>query len=125
MAREDDAILSIAKRMTLVTTDQKKQLLEQSRMHFAEMRSILAQGWGRSRKKAAAIELLEHELAVLSALPSTNNFEKDWRGKQCSVCENAITNLEHYPDMLYCPKCLELISKGRDAVAQAFGLWCI
>lgn len=125
MAREDDAILSIAKRMTLVNTDQKIQLLEQSKKHFAEMKSILAQGWGKSKTKIAAIELLEQELAALAALPSTNDFVTDWRGKQCSVCGNAITNLEQYRDMLYCPKCLDVLSKGRDAVDQAFGLWCI
>ena len=125
IAREDDAILSIAKRMTLVSTDTKRELLRSSVPHFDAMRSITSEHWGQSKAMIDAIDLLQSDLQRLAMLPSTNDFVTDWRGKLCTVCGDAITNLETYNDMLYCSTCLKLIDDGRDAVDQAFGLWCI
>ncbi|TWU52008.1 hypothetical protein [Rubripirellula reticaptiva] len=125
ISREGDAILSIAKRMTLVSTEAKQALLSRSIAHFAKMRSITIEHWGESKPKLDAIDLLQHDLQRLALQNSTNDFVNDWRGKLCTVCGASITNLEKYSDMLYCPKCLDVIDGGRDAVDQAFGLICI
>lgn len=125
IAREDDAILSIAKRMTLISTEAKRELLVRASTHFAKMRKITADHWGESKQMLDAIDVLESDLRRLAALESKNDFVTDWRGKHCTVCTAAITNLEAYNDMLYCPNCLKVIDEGRNAVDQAFGLWCI
>lgn len=125
ISREDDAILSIAKRMTLVSTENKAQLLAQAIPHFAAMRSITIDHWGESKPMLDAIDLLEADLRRLAGLESGNDYVTDWRGKHCTVCSSAITNLESHKDMLYCPECLKVIGDGRYAVDQAFGLWCI
>ena len=125
IAREDGAILSIAKRMTLISTEAKRELLDRALAHFAKMRTITVEHWGRSKPKLDAIDVLESDLRRLAALESTNNFVIDWKGKHCTVCSAAITNLEGYNDMLYCATCLKVIDAGRNAVDQAFGLWCI
>lgn len=125
ISREDDAILSIAKRMTLVSTEAKIELLAQAGPHFATLRSITIDHWGKSKPMLDAIDLLESDLRRLAGLESKNDYVTDWRGKHCTVCSSAITNLESYEDMLYCPTCVKVIDDGRDAVDQAFGLWCI
>ena len=125
ISREDDAILSIAKRMTLVSTDAKQHLLETSLTHFESMRSVTTNHWGASKAKLDAINLLQSNLQHLAALDSENDFATDWQGKTCTVCSNAITNLKGYKDMIYCPQCLKTIEGGRRAVDKAFGLWGI
>ena len=125
IAREDDAILSIAKRMTLISTEAKRELLNRALAHFAKMRTITVDHWGGSKPMLDAIDVLESDLRRLTSLESTNNFVTDWKGKHCTVCSAAITNLEAYNDMLYCPTCLKVIDAGRNAVDEAFGLWCI
>lgn len=125
IAREDDAILSIAKRMTLVSTEEKADLLIQGRKHIANMRDILVEGWKKSRKKSAAIDLLSKNLEEFALVESTNDFVDDWKGKICSVCCSEITNLEGYEDMTYCSTCLDKFGPGREAVDKAFGLMFI
>lgn len=125
ISREDCAILSIAKRMTLVSTEAKQALFVQAATHFAVMRSITIDRWGKSKPMLDAIDVLESDLQRLAGLESKNDFLKDWRGECCTVCSSAITNLESHKDMLYCPTCLGVIDAGRYAVDRAFGLWCI
>lgn len=125
IAREDDAILAIAKRMTLVSTAEKAELLKEGRKHVSNMREILVQGWKKSPEKTAAIELLAKQLEEYAAIESTNAFVDDWEGKICTVCDTQITNLEGYEDMIYCPTCLDTFSTGRGAVDRAFGLMYI
>ena len=125
MAREDDAILSLAKKMTLVDTARKKELLETSLRHSAEMKKICDEGFKKTKKKHKAIELLESEITTLALVESTNDFLISWQGAECSVCKSEITNLEGYPDMIYCRTCLGIIDKGRSAVDSAFDLCCI
>ena len=125
ISRDDDAILSIAKQMTLVSTEVKRELLAKASPHFAKMRSITIDHWGESKPMLEAIDLLESDLRRLAELVSANDFVTDWRGKFCIVCSTGITNLESYEDMLYCPQCLKVIGDGRNAVDRAFGLWCI
>lgn len=122
VAREDDAILSIAKRMTLVSTAAKSALLTSARPHFARMRELQVEGWGESSEQTAAIDFLEQQLAHLASIPSENDFYPDWQGKTCTVCSHQIENLKGYSDMIYCRKCLALIDPGREAVDEAFGL---
>ncbi|MBL8814561.1 MAG: hypothetical protein JNL58_00930 [Planctomyces sp.] len=125
ISRENDAILSIAKRMTLISTEAKRELLDRALVHFAKMRLITMDHWSGSKPMLDTIDVLEADLRQLAALESKNNFVTDWKGKYCTACSAAITNLEAYNDMLYCPECLKVIDAGRNAVDQAFGLWCI
>ncbi|MET1079030.1 MAG: hypothetical protein ABWY06_13530 [Pseudomonas sp.] len=122
---QDDAILSIAKRMTLVDTAAKKLLLPRAHEATSKMRQICIAGWGKRQGKLEAIDLLHLQIAELAATPSLNNYVTDWQDKVCTVCQSSITNLENYKDMCYCQKCLELIAGGRHAVNVAFALWCI
>lgn len=125
ISHEDGMILSIAKRMTLISTEKKREQLALARKHFENMRSIMRDGWKKSRNKERAIAKLETQLAQLATTESTNDFLMNWQNKLCTVCHNEITNLEGYPDMIYCRQCVKTIASGREAVAEAFGLWAI
>ena len=125
IAREDDRILSIAKRMTLVDTDAKTLLLPGAHEAAKKMTEICVSAWGNKRDKLDAIQLLHRQITEFAAIPSANCFVSDWQGKLCTVCGSEITSLPNYEDMIYCPKCLDYIDDGRRAVDQAFGLWCI
>ncbi len=125
VAREDDAILSIAKRMTLVSTEAKRELLASAQPHLVRMRELQREGWGTSAKQMAAIDLLQEQLTQLAAIPSENDFYPDWRGRTCTVCSRPIENLKGYADMVYCRGCIQHIDTGRQAVDQAFGLFAI
>lgn len=125
MAREDDAVLSLAKKMTLVSTAEKAELFQKCQKHFSEMRKICSEGFKKSKKKSKTIDQLASEVKVLATTESTNDFLESWRGACCSVCGSEITDLEGYPDMIYCRTCLRVIDRGRAAVDQAFDLFCI
>jgi hypothetical protein len=125
IANEDGKILSIAKKMTLSSNAVKTGQLVIALDHLQNMRQILAEGWGESKKKAKAIIKLEAEMRHLSGIESTNDFLTDWHGRICTVCKTEIQNLDGYPDMVYCRTCIKVIDSGRDAVHRAFGLWCI
>jgi hypothetical protein len=125
ISREDDRILSIAKKMTLISTEQKREQLKLAGKHFENMRSIMREGWKESRTKELAIAELEKQLAELASTESSNEFLTDWQGKICTVCQTEITDLKGYADMVYCDQCLQTIDSGRRAVDKAFGLWLI
>ena len=122
ISREDGAILSIAKRMTLVATPEKRELLNHAHKHIDQMHQIVLKGWGQSDKMSAAIELLQKQVEILASIPSQNDFTINWRGQKCTVCGSLIKNLEQYADMLYCGQCLDTIEPGRMAIDEAFGL---
>ena len=124
IAREDDAVLSIVKRMTLVSTNAKDALLERAREHLNAMRKIVNDHWKADPDKLNAIDALEASVTRLATLESANDFANDWKGKVCTICNDRITNPKRY-DMVYCPTCIRQVDDGRDAVDQAFGLWCI
>ncbi|QDU75002.1 hypothetical protein Pan97_20220 [Bremerella volcania] len=125
VAREDDAILSIARRMTLVSTEAKRELLESANPHFTRMRELQREGWGESTEQTAAIVLLKQQLTHLAEIPSENDFYPYRQGKNCTVCSRPIENLKDYPDMVYCHACIAKIDSGREAVDEAFGLFAI
>src|SRR5438093_8508367 len=68
IAREDDAVLSIAKRMTLVRTEEKRALLVRAQEHITKMRQILVEGWRNSQEKSAAIDLLQKQIQILATI---------------------------------------------------------
>lgn len=125
ISSEDDALLSIVKRMTLVSTSEKMLLLQRATDHLQAMREITLGYWGSSQSRIEAIDLLASQIETLSAIESQNDFVSDWQGKVCTVCDDRIHNLEQWRDMLYCPTCIKLVDEGRQAVSNAFGLWCI
>ncbi|AFY72183.1 hypothetical protein Syn7502_00008 [Synechococcus sp. PCC 7502] len=122
---QNDAILSICKRMTLVDTEHKRKLLLQAETHLTEMRSITIKGWGNSSEKIDAIDRLQECLISFVAIPSDNNFIHEWVGKHCTVCGGAIEDLAGYADMVYCRRCITHFDAGRKAIDQVFGLWWI
>ena len=125
IADQEGRLLSLAKRMTLVNTDEKQKLLVVASQHIAQLRKLLADGWGSSRKKTAAIDNLHKAFSAFAAVPSSNDFAIKWQGQQCTVCRSMIENLVGYPDMIYCRKCISVFDSSRQDVNQAFGLWCI
>ena len=125
IAHQDDAILSIAKRMTLVDTETKQLLLPSAHGAISKMRQICIEGWKRRKDKMEALDLLHSQLSELAAIPSVNDYVTEWRDKNCTACGSKITSLESYKDMCYCPTCLKVIEAGRRGVDMAFGLWCI
>jgi hypothetical protein len=125
IAHADVAVLSIAKRMTLVGASQKAALLESALLALDGMERVSRQKWGNDQPKLSAIEQLRLEMRALAALDSSNDFSIDAQGKTCSVCSSAITSLPGFLEMTYCPHCLRTIRGGRHAVDRAFGLWAI
>ena len=125
IAREDDAVLSIVKRMTLVSTNAKDALLDRAHEHLNAMRKIVNDHWNANPEKLDAIDTLEADVTRLARLESANDYVDNWKGKVCTVCNDKITHLKGYSDMVYCPTCIRQVDDGRGAVDQAFGLWCI
>src|SRR4051794_34233099 len=74
VARADDAVLSLAKRMTLVSTSEKAALLDQALVALDEIARIARQRWSDDRKKISAIEELREGMRALAALDSSNDF---------------------------------------------------
>jgi hypothetical protein len=124
-SRHDDAILSIAKRMTLVPTEERDALLCRSREHFASLRKLNQEHFEHSDFIASAIDELESGCEKIASLVSTEDHT-DGCGS-CPVCSTVITNLKDYQDMTYCGKCLGLISAQRAALdsLKGFGLFAI
>jgi hypothetical protein len=125
IAHADDAVLAIAKRMTLVSSPEKPALLDAALRALDEMERIARRQWNGDAARRSAIDLLRDDIRALAALESRNDFVADPHGKVCTVCASAITSLPGYPNMTYCAGCLQRVARGREAVSRAFHLWAI
>jgi hypothetical protein len=124
-ARHDDAILHIAKRMTLVPTEARAKLLERCQEHLSALRTLNDEHFRASTFIASSIDALERGLASIAVLKSLEDHS-DGSGN-CPVCGTRITHLKDYTDMIYCGKCLDHISEPRQNFdsLEGFGLCCI
>lgn len=125
VAHAADAVLSIAKRMTLVGSPAKVELLSRALLALDGMERTSQQRWPDDGEKLRSIVQLRHEIRELAALVSSNDYLIDAQGKICTVCGAEITCLPGYLEMTYCQPCLGTTDGGRHAVDRAFGLWCI
>ena len=120
IARADDALLALAKRMTMASTEDRKVLLKQARTHLQDMRKTVFGHWNGCSSKLQAIAELQEGLTRLSAIESDDDTDIN-RNRVCAACKNRIVQQE----LAYCPSCIEEVASGRQAISEAFGLWCI
>lgn len=125
VAAEHGKVLHYAKRMTLVSTQERQRLLDEALNACATIRDITKQRWGNARNKVKSVELLETNLRELASTQSTNDYADSWEGCNCDVCDSLIEDLPGYPDMVYCRTCIAVVRPGLDAVDRSYGLWCI
>jgi hypothetical protein len=124
-SREEDAILSFAKLMTLVPTPQRQQLLPRIARPIARLRRLNHEHFGGSSFIERAISDLEAGCQSIASLQSTES-RLDGHGT-CPVCASTIKHLPEYHDMTYCSHCLSKIDDARERLAssEAFGTWAI
>ncbi|MGB1252026.1 MAG: hypothetical protein ACPG8W_15520 [Candidatus Promineifilaceae bacterium] len=125
MADEEAAITAIALQITAVDTEARQILLLYAYEHFDNMHAVLVKGWGVSQSKSDAIHTLQTQLQHLAMQPSQNNFDATGSKSACDVCGSQRQTLLTHPKDSYCPTCFDSVSTGRQAVSDAFGLWCI
>ena len=109
IARADDALLSIAKQMTLVDNPTKQLLLPRAHEAILMMRDCCLEGWGKKQKKLDAIDLLHKRITEFAAVPSTNDYvtgvartapsvssqlPTSKNTTICSIAQNASTSLQ-------------------------------
>ena len=124
-SREDDAILSFAKLMTLLPTPQRQQLLQRIARPIVRLRRLNREHFGASPFIERAISDLEAGCQSIASLQSTESH-LDGQGT-CPVCGSAIKHLPEYHDMTYCGHCLSTIDDARKRLAssEGFGMWAI
>jgi hypothetical protein len=67
VAAEHGKVLHYAKRMTLVSTQERQQILDEALNACSTIRVITKQRWGNAKNKNKSIELLEANLRELAS----------------------------------------------------------
>ena len=117
----DNAILFLARQMTLATTEQRASLLQECAAAFAAMRQAAELAWPKDSSKNSAVDLLEQRIKELAHTPSQNDFLKTWGGKRCTVCETPITAPKGLQRLAYCPHCISGVQDARTALKAVVG----
>jgi len=118
-SRENDAILTFTKLMTLLPSPLRQQLLPRISRHLERLRRI-------NREHFAASEFIDHAISDLEigykhiANLQSNESRLDGHGV-CPVCGSEITDLADYSDMTYCNTCLDHIQDPRQRLASFDG----
>ncbi len=110
-SREDDAILTLTKLMTLLPTHQRQRLLRRVDRHLERLRAINNKHFDASPFIDSAINDLESGCRHIASLQSTES-RLDGLGT-CPVCSSAISDLPDHADMTYCGTCLNTIQDAR------------
>lgn len=118
-SHEEGHVLTLAKLMTLLPTQQRQQLLPRVARPIARLRLLNRDHFGASPFIEQAISDLDASCRTVAELPSTSS-RLDGQGS-CPVCETAITDLPDLFDMTYCSKCLEHIKDARERLDSERG----
>lgn len=114
-----DAVLTRSKKMTLVETTKRLELLDEIRILCDDMKTLNNKHFSNSQFIKDAIEELYESCEKIANLKATEDKTKEIG--ICEVCHNKITNLKQYKDMIYCSKCLEVTSKAREKLDSSKG----
>ena len=124
-AKLEDKILAHTKKMTLLPTPQRIELLKMVEDVCNEMRILNRDHFGCSEYIQDAI----NELVAGCKSIAHGESDKDLTdgSGQCDVCGAKITNLGEYEDMIYCGNCLDAISNARSKLegVEGFGTFAI
>ena len=124
-SREDAAILSFAKLMTLLPTPQRQQILSRVARPIERLRRLNREHFGASSFIERAISDLEAGCHSIASLQSTES-RLDGRGT-CPVCGSEINHIPEYHDMTYCRQCLSALDDARQRLesSEGFGTYAI
>jgi hypothetical protein len=124
-SREEDAILSFAKLMTLLPTPQRQQILSRVARPIERLRQLNREQFGASSFIESAISDLGSGCHAIAGLQSTES-RLDGHGN-CPVCGSEIFDLPEYHGMPCCRRCLELIADARQRLEslEGFGTYAI
>jgi hypothetical protein len=117
----DNAILFLARQMTLATTEQRASLLVECEAAFAAMRQAALLAWPEDSSRNSAVDLLEERVKELAHTPSQNDFLKTWGGKRCTVCGTKIAAPKAVLRLAYCPHCISGVHDARIALKAVVG----
>ncbi|HTR41833.1 MAG TPA: hypothetical protein VMH87_09485 [Pseudomonadales bacterium] len=112
-SRFEDAVLEHAKKMTLVPSVRRRELLIECQQQLNKMRTLNAEHFENSPFIFEAIDELGMSLIQLAELRHGSIVEDRSIGDGCcAACETPITNIVTVPSMprsIYCSPCLEII----------------
>jgi len=124
-SREEDAVLTFAKLMTLLPTSERQQLLARIARPIEHLRRLNREHFDSSSFIERAIADLEGGCRAVASFQSTES-RLDGHGT-CPVCGSVITDLPDYHDMTYCGPCLDTIADARQRLdsSEGFGTYAI
>jgi hypothetical protein len=111
----EDSILTQAKRMTLIPSDQRLELFAECHNVFGKMRKLNSEHFKNSTFISIAIDELEQSLRRLAQLNDGLITEDRSSGEGCCpACGETITNFVAVPSRpesrsIYCSSCLKII----------------
>ena len=114
-----DAVLTRSKKMTLVETVKRLELLDEIFIICDDMKILNNKHFSNSQFINDAIEELYESCEIIANL--TAKEDKTNGVGICEVCHNKITNLKQYQDMIYCSKCLDVTSEAREKLDSSKG----
>lgn len=124
-AKLEDEIVTYIKRMTLLPTQRRVDLLKKIENVCREMKILNRDHFGASAYIQDAVDELLAGCESIAHGESDKDLT-DGTG-QCDVCGTKITSLDEYEDMIYCGNCLDTTSRARDKLegSEGFGTWAI
>ncbi len=133
-ARIDDRLLTLAKLMTLTSTEERQRLLGVCDKPVRSLRLLNEEHFGASSFIAEAITEIERALDGLAALKTNPLDGTAYATITCPICGTSLTR-HHAPFMpqperrwsIYCNACLKAISPARQKLdgPDGFGTWAI
>ena len=107
----EDAILTRAKKMTLLPAEQREKLLNECEEKLIELEKICNESFNGNKNILGAINIYRDGLKKIATTKAKLDLTSGVGN--CEVCGNKITSHTDYPDMIYCQQCLNYISEAR------------
>ena len=117
----EGAVLTRAKKMTLVPTCERKDLLDEVFIFCDDMKILNKKHFSNSNFINEAVDELYKACTDIANIDASKDMT-DGTGN-CEVCNTRITNLKGYSDMIYCDTCLTKtdVSRGKLESSEGFG----
>ena len=124
-SRQLDAILEHTKLMTLLPTEQRRQILGRVTDPIERLRKLNKEHFDASAFIEDTLSNLEASCSALASLQSTES-RLDGHGA-CPVCGTGITHFPEYFNMTYCGLCHAPVQNALQSVesAEGFGTFAI
>ena len=133
-ARADDRLLTLARHMTLTSTQERQQIFEACRQPLDELRRLNDEHFGAFAFTVEAVTELEQALNMLAEMETSPRDGTAYAIVSCPVCGALLTHA-HAPYMpeperrwsVYCSACLKPSSPARRKLdsSEGFGTWAI